>query len=366
MTNSSQDRPQLQWFRWWIGAVADPKLTTVARRSKQKRAVVVAVWAALLEAAASANSGGRFDAPFDEIAAVLEVKPEQVSAIVAALEDRGLLAKGVIANWDKRQYASDSSTARVRKHRNAAKERSTPEGETLQERSSNGDGTLPEQRGTPSDQRRTEENKGDAPTGAGTPSGSEKKERVREKITAPPPADEEDAGWDRNGFRNDCAIYAQEAPWLQEAVGAAQKGFRGQTLTRWAGTLHYLLLQNPKITGAKVVEWLQADPPDDSTNPKWWWGARKREEAKVDRADPTPEDPAEASARIYRETPWAFKTPEAIAVQVGQWEQLLFDTFGKPENAEVERQYHAAWREYQATGDAEAFPLPPEGLGVPT
>lgn len=210
------------------------------------------------------------------------------------------------------------------------------------------------------------EREGDAPTGAGTPSGSEKKERVREKITAPPPADEEDAGWDRNGFRNDCAIYAQEAPWLQEAVGAAQKGFRGQTLTRWAGTLHYLLLQNPKITGAKVVEWLQADPPDDSTNPKWWWGARKREEAKVDRADPTPEDPAEASARIYRETPWAFKTPEAIAVQVGQWEQLLFDTFGKPENAEVERQYHAAWREYQATGDAEAFPLPPEGLGVPT
>lgn len=173
MTNSSQDRPQLQWFRWWIGAVADPKLTTVARRSKQKRAVVVAVWAALLEAAASANSGGRFDAPFDEIAAVLEVKPEQVSAIVAALEDRGLLAKGVIANWDKRQYASDSSTARVRKHRNAAKERSTPEGETLQERSSNTDGTFLKRHETPSETEEirgdTEEirERGDARAGAG-------------------------------------------------------------------------------------------------------------------------------------------------------------------------------------------------------
>lgn len=123
------------------------------------------------------------------------------------------------------------------------------------------------------------------------------------------------------------------------------------------------------LHGEDLREALRKNRPSSSTSPRDHVAFLEKQyhaQKNAVERDPTPEDPAEASARIYRETPWAFKTPEAIAVQVGQWEQLLFDTFGKPENAEVERQYHAAWREYQATGDAEAFPLPPEGLGVPT
>jgi hypothetical protein len=147
----SDNPPTLQWFRWWLGTASDPKLTTVARRSKQKRATVVAVWAALLEAAADTNNGGAFDTPLDEIAAILEMKPEQVSAIVSALEARGMLLDNAIVNWPKRQYASDSSTARVRKHREAVKEQAVTEGETLQKRSGNKSAALQKRHETPSE-----------------------------------------------------------------------------------------------------------------------------------------------------------------------------------------------------------------------
>ena len=120
------------------------------------------------------------------------------------------------------------------------------------------------------------------------------------------------------------------------------------------------------LHGEDLREALRKNRPSSSTSPRDHVAfLEKQHHAQKNAAERDPEDPVAASARIYRETPWAFRTPEALQVQCGQWEQLLFDTFGKPENAEVERQYHAAWREYQATGDAEAFPLPPEGLGVP-
>ena len=43
------------WLKWFHGAVADDKWPLIARKSGQPVAVVVAVWAALLECASQAE-----------------------------------------------------------------------------------------------------------------------------------------------------------------------------------------------------------------------------------------------------------------------------------------------------------------------
>jgi hypothetical protein len=211
--NTSQDRPQLHWFRWWIHTVEDPKFTTVARRAKQKRVVVLGVWTVLLESAAAENSGGAYAVPPDEIAAVLEIKTEQAAAVICALEERGMVKDGEIVNWERRQFASDSSTTRVRKHRSALQKQN----ETLQERSSNGDVTPMKQAVTdvtPSEDRgqRTEDSRveeeeicappnGDAglPPKPTDPPAEKKPEKTPEKTPTPIQAVIEEA-WAAFGF----------------------------------------------------------------------------------------------------------------------------------------------------------------------
>jgi hypothetical protein len=127
------NRP-LPWLRWYVGTLADPKLTTVARRCRQKKTAVIAVWACVLEAACAKNNGGGYSMPADEIAALLELRVEQVDSILTALEDRGLLENGLVVKWEARQYASDSSAVRMRKHRENAQKRNGDGGVTSHER----------------------------------------------------------------------------------------------------------------------------------------------------------------------------------------------------------------------------------------
>lgn len=112
----------LPWFRWWIGTVNDPKLDLVAQKCGQEKARVVAVWAALLEAAAAENNGGCYKVSEEEIAVMLRLSPSDVKAILRAMGGkRSLVATGRVLNWEKRQFASDSSTARVRACREKAR-----------------------------------------------------------------------------------------------------------------------------------------------------------------------------------------------------------------------------------------------------
>lgn len=129
------------WLKWFHGAVADDKWPLIARKSGQPVAVVVAVWAALLECASQAEDRGSiedFDA--ESMDAVLQISEGACAAIVEALSTgkRPRIVDGRINNWEKRQEEpqQSSSTERVRRFRerkrahNAGDEATCNAGET--------------------------------------------------------------------------------------------------------------------------------------------------------------------------------------------------------------------------------------------
>lgn len=112
-----------RWFRHYVGMAADPKFGGVARRCSNvaatlrvSRADVLFVWSCILESAAEANSSSySFDA--DAIAELMGCETSTVNLIHEELQSSGLVKKGQICKWDARQFTSDSSTQRSRKHR---------------------------------------------------------------------------------------------------------------------------------------------------------------------------------------------------------------------------------------------------------
>lgn len=107
------------WFRWWVGCVDDPKLSVVSNVSKQTRAVVIAIWACILERAASAEVKGNLtEIPTDELSVTVGVEAEAVDAVVKAMRAKGMLDESRVVSWEKRQpIREDESSYRVRKHR---------------------------------------------------------------------------------------------------------------------------------------------------------------------------------------------------------------------------------------------------------
>lgn len=122
-----------RWFRHYAGMMADPKFGGVARRCKRSRAEVLFVWGCLLEGAAEHGSDAyTWDA--DAVADLLGIDTEDARSIHNELEQSGLVREGRICRWNERQFTSDSSTERSRKHREAMR---------------NGDATLQQQHATP-------------------------------------------------------------------------------------------------------------------------------------------------------------------------------------------------------------------------
>lgn len=114
----------IDWFRWHHGSVTDPKFQLVARRSGASVPDVLAVWAFLLESASAASPRGCYgDIDTEAVDCLFNFPPAETRTadIIAALEDRRMLADGCIAEWDKRQTkrerADDSSADRVAAHR---------------------------------------------------------------------------------------------------------------------------------------------------------------------------------------------------------------------------------------------------------
>jgi hypothetical protein len=107
----------MSWLRWWDGTCSDPKWRVIAMRSAQPVGSVVAVWAWLLERARQADGDlGEIDA--EEIAVTYGYDVDAVSAILAALSDKGLISDGAVKNWRKRQpKREDDSAERVQKFR---------------------------------------------------------------------------------------------------------------------------------------------------------------------------------------------------------------------------------------------------------
>ena len=108
-----------RWYRSHCGLVTDAKLAEAAVVAGCSRAVVIAAWHAILESCAEANDGGRFDTTARRVSAILAEPGDRIEAVFAAFVDLGMIAAGCVTAWSRRQFESDSSTERSRKHREA-------------------------------------------------------------------------------------------------------------------------------------------------------------------------------------------------------------------------------------------------------
>jgi hypothetical protein len=104
------------WFRMYRDVINDPKVMKLPEATRWH-------WVACL-CVASGNGGVL--PPAADVAFALRMTEQRVAALVAELHRAGLLDKTeagfVPHNWEGRQYKSDSSTDRVKKHRNKVKQ----------------------------------------------------------------------------------------------------------------------------------------------------------------------------------------------------------------------------------------------------
>lgn len=149
------------WFRFYSEALNDRKILRVCRDTGQPKALVIGVWATILALASDSPRRGLLlftdDIPltFDDLELETGLYGESLMALLDTFQRFNMLTWDdgayCVANWDKRQFASDHSTDRVREWRERQKENGgnnsdgndseTPEGnddETLQKRCGNG------------------------------------------------------------------------------------------------------------------------------------------------------------------------------------------------------------------------------------
>jgi hypothetical protein len=142
---------QLPWFRFYSEALNDRKMARAVRISGQPKAVVLGVWLVLLCLANDSPERGRLMLgedlwlEEDEILAETGLDPVTYGKVIGAFQQLNMVAVGrgyELPNWDKRQYKSDNSSARVaawreRKRAEESNETDTQQSVTLQQRYSN-------------------------------------------------------------------------------------------------------------------------------------------------------------------------------------------------------------------------------------
>ena len=146
-----------RWYRAYEGTVTDAKIGEAAMIAECSRSIAIAAWHCLLESAASRNNCGSYDATARRIASILGEPAAAIDRLIAAFDEIGMTRDGAIAAWKKRQFHSDDSKERVRKHRDKKRQ------ETAIVTVGNGDVTPPY---TETDTER-ESSKEDRPSGDG-------------------------------------------------------------------------------------------------------------------------------------------------------------------------------------------------------
>ena len=126
----------MEWFRWYHGAISDPKWPLIARKSGQNIGTVVSVWAAILVYASQADDRGCVDGFNPEsVDALFGYEDGATAKVVEAMKNQGVIrvtpcnanethdVTGVtlrVVSWEKRQVKrerDDNSLERVRAHR---------------------------------------------------------------------------------------------------------------------------------------------------------------------------------------------------------------------------------------------------------
>jgi hypothetical protein len=106
-----------RWYRAYEGTVTDAKLGEAALIAGCSRSVAIAAWHCLLESAAVRNNCGSYDSTPRRVAVILCEPPAQIETLFDAFEEIGLIGDGAVRSWKRRQFQSDDSKERVRKHR---------------------------------------------------------------------------------------------------------------------------------------------------------------------------------------------------------------------------------------------------------
>lgn len=98
----------MQWFRMYSEFASDPKVQSMDETLQRRFVMLLCL-----------NCSGELEQlTHDELAFALRLTPEVLHETLAVFKSKGFLdAEGKIRNWNKRQYKSDTSTERVRKHR---------------------------------------------------------------------------------------------------------------------------------------------------------------------------------------------------------------------------------------------------------
>lgn len=127
-----------RWFRLYDDAINDPKVLRLPEVARWQ-------WVAML-CVASKHDGVL--PQLADIALLLRMPMRKAAATLARLREAGLVDEtdaGLVPhNWDGRQYKSDTSTERVRKHRAARRNVSPDTRETIQTNSAPHAATAPE------------------------------------------------------------------------------------------------------------------------------------------------------------------------------------------------------------------------------
>ena len=111
------------WFRSWHGAPTDTKWLTISRRASVLPGIVAAVAWALMDHASQAEDRGDvsgFDV--ETYAAFSGFDEDEVSAVVRAMTEKGMISGGRLVNWEKRQpVREDGSSERAKAWRERRK-----------------------------------------------------------------------------------------------------------------------------------------------------------------------------------------------------------------------------------------------------
>ena len=106
-----------RWYRAYEGIVTDAKLGEAAMVAECSRSVAIAAWHAILESCASTNDRGRFSTTARRISVILCEPPKVIEALFSEFASLGMIDGDVVSAWAKRQFESDNSTERSRRHR---------------------------------------------------------------------------------------------------------------------------------------------------------------------------------------------------------------------------------------------------------
>lgn len=109
----------MEWVRLYHDMPADPKWRVIAKKAGQRIGDVIAVYVFMLTNASSNTEkrGVTHNLVTEDIAAAIDLGEADVGAILGAMEGK-VVRNGELLGWEKRNpKREDSSTDRVRKHR---------------------------------------------------------------------------------------------------------------------------------------------------------------------------------------------------------------------------------------------------------